>query len=57
MSATATRPASNDLDARRLGIAMGVLIVAVALLVVATVSRIALKAGPGSSRRTILMRE
>ena len=39
MSATATRPATSDLDQRRLGIAMGALILAVALLVVATVAR------------------
>ena len=39
MSATATRPATSDLDQRRLGFAMGVLILAVALLVVATVAR------------------
>ena len=39
MSATATRPATNALDQRRLGIAMGALIVAVALLVAVTVTR------------------
>jgi hypothetical protein len=39
MSATATRPSTNALDQRRLGIAMGALILAVALLVVATVAR------------------
>jgi hypothetical protein len=39
MSATATRPATNQLDQRRLGLAMGALIVAVTLLVAATISR------------------
>ena len=39
MSATVTRPASNDLDQRRLAIAMGALILAVSLLVAATVFR------------------
>jgi hypothetical protein len=39
MSATATRPANNALDQRRLGIAMAAAILAVGLLVAATVSR------------------